>query len=99
MKPSLIVIGFPVCAAFAVSAILFAKEKTALSFIQLVGAGLLIVVVLAHVAEELRLLQWMGWGLPNSMGHYVDLISAIAGLLLLSFGYVSRRLARRRIPN
>jgi hypothetical protein len=25
----------------------------------------------------------MGWGLPNSPGHYLDLFSAIAGIVLL----------------
>ena len=99
MSPSLFVIGVPVSAGFVASAILFAKEKTAGAFLLLVGAGFLIVVVLTHVAEELRLFPWMGWGLPNSLGHYVDLVSAIAGLILLSFVYVSRRLAKRRISN
>lgn len=99
MTPSLVVIGVPVSAGFVASAILFAKEKTAGAFLQLVGAGFLIVVVLTHVAEELRLFPWMGWGLADSVGHYVDLVSAIAGLILFPLGYVFRRLARRKISN
>jgi hypothetical protein len=49
----------------------------------LAGCGCLVVVVLAHVAERLHVLPGMGWGLPNSPGHYVDLASAIAGIVLL----------------
>jgi hypothetical protein len=92
---SLIVIGVLVCAAFGASAVLFAREKTAWSLVQLVGAGFLTVVVFAHVAEAFHLLPWMGWGLPDSAGHYVDLIGAIAGLILLPAGYAAHRLARR----
>ena len=93
MNPALIVVGVPICAAFVASAILFAKEKTAWSFLQLLGAGFLIAVVFTHVAEAFRLFPWMGWGLPNSVGHYVDLISAAAGLILFPVGYLSRRLS------
>ena len=52
----------------------------------LTGAGLLAVVVLTHAAETFHLLPWMGWGLPNSRGHYVDLTSAIGGVTLLAIG-------------
>ncbi len=94
MKPGLIVVGVPVCPAFVVSAILFAKEKTRWSFLQLLGAWFLLVVVLTHLAEELHLLSWMGWGLPNSLGHYLDLVSAIAGLALFPVGYLLRRFTK-----
>jgi hypothetical protein len=63
---------------------------------QLFGSFCLVVVVLTHVAEAFHLLPGMGWGLPNSPGHYLDLFSAIIGLILLPLGYV---LARRRNSN
>jgi hypothetical protein len=45
------------------------------------------VVVLTHVAERTRILPGMGWGLPDSPGHYLDLISAMSGIgLLLAAG-------------
>lgn len=47
------------------------------------GIACLIVVVLTHVAEHSRILPGMGWGLPNSPGHYLDLSSAILGAILL----------------
>ena len=49
----------------------------------LTGCCCLIVVVLTHVAERLQLLPSMGWGLPDSPGHYLDLVSAVAGVALL----------------
>jgi hypothetical protein len=33
--------------------------------------------MLTHVAERLRILPGMGWGLPDSPGHYLDLVCAI----------------------
>jgi hypothetical protein len=92
MNPALIVIGVTVPTAFGASVILFAKERTAGSFLQLLGAGLLIVVIFAHIAEAFHLFPRMGWGLPNSAGHYVDLICAVAGLILFPSGYLCRRL-------
>ena len=78
------------------SAAAFAKEKTFRSAIQLAGAGCLMLVVLVHVCEALRLFQWMRWGDPHSLGHYVDLVSVILGLTLLSVGYGLRVLIARR---
>ncbi|HYM01734.1 MAG TPA: hypothetical protein VET85_02245 [Stellaceae bacterium] len=49
----------------------------------LAGIGCLAVMVLTHVAEHWRILPGMGWGQPNSPGHYLDLSSAILGAILL----------------
>ncbi len=32
----------------------------------------LVIVVLLHIAEKLRTFPGMGWGLPNSIGHYLE---------------------------
>jgi hypothetical protein len=37
----------------------------------------LIVVALTHVAEAFNIFPSMGWGLPDSPGHYLDLASAV----------------------
>ena len=66
MKPALIVIGILLCLAFTASAILFAKEKTAPSLVQLLGAVFLVVVVLVHVAEGLHLFPRMRWDFPTA---------------------------------
>jgi hypothetical protein len=53
----------------------------------LIGCGLLVVVVLTHVAERWQIFPGMGWGQPDSPGHYLALASAIsaAGCFLASF--------------
>jgi hypothetical protein len=43
----------------------------------LLGFVCLAIVVPTHVAEELHILPGMGWGLPDSPGHYLDLTSAV----------------------
>ena len=48
-----------------------------------IGAASLLVVVLAHVAERFDILPAIGWGLPHSPGHYLDLLSAIVGCISL----------------
>jgi hypothetical protein len=35
------------------------------------------IVVLTHIAEAFHIFPAMGWGKPNSAGHYLDLVSAI----------------------
>jgi hypothetical protein len=91
-----VVIGTLVGALFLGSGVSFARERTGRRFVQLFGSFCLVVVVLAHIAEAFHLLPGMGWGIPNSPGHYLDLFSAIVGLILLPLGYV---LARRRNSN
>src|SRR5258708_28023597 len=97
MNCALVLIGVPICAAFGASAISFAKKRSAWSLLQLLGAAFLFVVVFTHLAEAFHLFPWMGWGLPDSVGHYADLISAVAGLILFPPGYLFRILALRRL--
>lgn len=99
MKPALLVIGVPIGVAFVASAWVFAKEKTVPSLVQLLGAGFLIVMVFTHLFESLHLFPRMGWGLPKSPGHYVDLISAACGATLFLAGYLARRLLKRGTSN
>ena len=75
------------------SAVLFSKVRTAPTFLQLVGAGCLTVVVLAHICEALWLFPWMGWGLASGVGHYLDLGSAALGLTLFPIGYLWHAIA------
>ena len=70
------------------SLVLFIRGKSIWSFLQLFGAGCLLVVVLTHVAEALNLFPWMQWGLEHSAGHYLDLCSAILGFILFPLGYL-----------
>lgn len=70
------------------SAILFFRSKNVYSLLQLFGAACLLVVVITHLFEALHLFPGMGWGLEDSVGHYVDLASAVLGVTLFPVGYV-----------
>jgi hypothetical protein len=59
------------------------------------GLACLAMVVLTHIAEKLHVLPNMGWGLPDSPGHYLDLVSAILGCTLLLIGLVLGVAARK----
>lgn len=49
-----------------------------------------VIVIVTHIAEALRLFPAMGWGEPRSIGHYVDLTSAIGGIALLALSVLVR---------
>lgn len=65
---------------------LFARGRTMSSFLQLVGAGCLVLVALTHICEALHLLPGMNWGREDSIGHYLDLASAVLGVTLFPLG-------------
>lgn len=77
------------------SIVLFLRGRTVSSFLQLLGAGCLLAVVLTHVCEALRLFPWMHWGLEHSVGHYLDLWSAVVALTLFPVGYLLYALTKR----
>jgi hypothetical protein len=86
----------PVCMLFSGSVVLIVRRKTVFSFLQLLGAGCLVVVVLTHVSEGLHLFPWMHWGLEHSVGHYLDFSGAVLGLTLFPVGYLLDALAKRQ---
>ena len=55
----------------------------------------LVIVVLTHVAETIHVFPGMGWGLPDSPGHYLDLVSAVLGSILLIAGVIISSNRRR----
>jgi predicted small integral membrane protein len=75
-------IGFTMLIAYAIT--IFRRTKQLWSGLLCLGAILLMIVVLRHVAEALHLWPSMRWGEPTSPGHYLDLASAILGLVLVS---------------
>jgi succinate dehydrogenase/fumarate reductase cytochrome b subunit len=85
----------PACMLFSGAAVLFSRGRTAWVFIQLLGAACLMVVVLTHIFESLRLFPWMYWGNEHSVGHYLDLGSAVLGLTLFPVGYLLYAIERR----
>jgi len=97
MSPTLtkaLVALFPVAMVLFGSVALFLSTRTVPVLLQLVGAGGLTVAVLTHVCEGFQLFPWMGWGLPNSPGHYLDLGSAALGMTLFPVGYLWHSLLR-----
>lgn len=94
---SALVALLPAGMLFCGSAVLFFRSKSMGSFLQVFGAGSLVVVVLTHVSEALHLFPWMHWGLEHSVGHYLDLWSALLGLTLFPIGYLLYALAKQ--PN
>lgn len=88
----MLAIALVVVAIGTFSIISVMRRRTIFTMMELVGTGCLIVVVMAHVFERFRLFPLMGWGLPNSAGHYLDVMSAIAGLILFPIGLLSDRI-------
>jgi hypothetical protein len=84
----------PVSLVLSWSMITLCRKRTISSFLQLLGAGFMVAVVLAHICEALHLFPFMRWGEQASIGHYLDLFSATLGLILFPLGYV---FARREI--
>jgi hypothetical protein len=76
------------------SLLLFLRERILGSFLQILGTGCLVVVVLAHICEALHMFPWMCWGSEHSVGHYLDLWSAVLGLTLFPIGYLLHALTR-----
>jgi hypothetical protein len=89
----------PASLLFSGSIIVLSKGKTVASYLQLLGAGCLVLVAICHIFEGLHLLPWMNWGLQYTVGHYVDLWSAVIGLTLFPLGYFFHALAHRHASN
>jgi hypothetical protein len=87
---SLAIVGTIVLLICFASVLGFLKRRNRAATVQLVGSGLLLVMVLTHVAEHFRLLMAMRWGSPDSIGHYLDLVSAVGGVCLLGGGYIMK---------
>ena len=76
----------PACALFTGLAIIWLRKRSVSSFLQFLGATGLMIVVLTHVFEALRLFPSMRWGSQHSVGHYIDLSCAILAIMLFSLG-------------
>ena len=81
----------PACLLLAYSFGTLMKARTAGSSLQMVAAGCLVIVVFTHICEAMHLLPWMHWGEQHSVGHYVDLSTAILGVTLFPVGYLLHR--------
>jgi hypothetical protein len=75
---------------------LYARTRAVSALLQVAGAACLMVVVFAHVFETLNLFPSMGWGAKGSVGHYLDLASAVLGAALLAVGYLMYLVSKRK---
>jgi hypothetical protein len=85
----------PTCMLLFGAAALSFRAKAPYAFLQLLGAACLAAVVLAHVCEALDLFAWVRWGDEHSVGHYLDLVSAVVGGTLFPIGYLLYALTPR----
>ena len=54
--------------------------------------------MLTHLAERFNIPPIMGWGLPNNPRHF-DLVSAVAGVILLLSARIVRQFSVSAIPS
>jgi hypothetical protein len=87
-----LIASVPAGMLFAGALALVVSGKALSSILQLLGAGCLVVVALAHICEALHLFPSMGWGLERSAGHYLDLGSAVLRLTF-PLGYLLHALS------
>jgi hypothetical protein len=85
----------PAGVLFVGSLLLLRRERNLGSFLQLLGSGCVVVVVLTHVCEALHLFPWMHWGSEHSVGHYLDLWSAVLAITLFPVRYLLHALTKR----
>ena len=83
-----LVILVPAAMVCAGATIILMRKRTLSSILQLLGATGLVMVVLTHICEGLGLYPGMRWGEPASVGHFLDLISALIGMILFPIGYL-----------
>jgi hypothetical protein len=83
-----LVASLPACVLFSGSVLFFLKRRSMSHFLQLLGAGCLVLVIVAHICEALHLFPGMHWGLEHSIGHYLDFWTAVLGLVLFPTGYL-----------
>jgi hypothetical protein len=77
---------FALVTAFAV---LYRRRETVGPVVLLLlGIACFVVVALTHVFEAFAIFPALGWGQPRSIGHYIDLGSAILGLTLVTAGFL-----------
>lgn len=94
--PKVLVALVPTCILFVASMVMFLKEKRFWSVLQLLGAAGIVIVVLTHLCEALQLFPRMRWGQDHSVGHYVDLLSAIVAVTLFPLGCLLHALTMKR---
>lgn len=77
-------------AFLGVSLFLNRRPRTVASVLLIAGFLCFAVVAIDHVFEVFGIFPAFGWGQPHSIGHYLNLISALLGVALLCAGLAVR---------
>ena len=85
-----LIASVPVIVLLVYALTAFSRYRASWTALLIAASFCLGVVVLTHIAEALHLLPMMGWGDPHSVGHYIDLSTAIAGVVLIALGVLLR---------
>lgn len=89
----------PTCVLLSVCAVLsLIRGKTLSSLLQLFGAGCLMVVVLTSV-KRFSCFRGCTGAYEHSVGHYLDLSSAVLGVTLFPLGYLFHRRERQSLAS
>lgn len=89
-----LIVLVPAEAVLAWSVASWSGRPTRGATVQLLGAAGVTLVAVAHICEAVGFLPWFGWGAERSVGHYLDLTSALVGVTCLPVGYLLRRRER-----
>ena len=64
------------------------RHRSRASTLLVLAALCFIVVSLTHVFEAHRVLTALGWGRPDTLGHYIDLAAAVSAMGFAVVGFV-----------
>jgi hypothetical protein len=84
------------CVFLAVAAARFVTRRGLPSALQALGIGCFGVMALTHVFEEFAVFPTFGWGQPHTVGHLIDLVAALLGILFVTIGFFLWRRDHRR---
>jgi hypothetical protein len=80
----------------AVSVAIFLTRRGLSSALQALGIGCFGVMALTHVFEAFSILPAFGWGQPRTIGHLIDLVSAMLGVMFVTTSFLLWRREHRR---
>jgi hypothetical protein len=74
----------------AVSVARLLTGRSLASALQAFGLGCFAIMAATHVFEAFSVLPALGWGRPNSIGHFIDLTAALLGVALMAASFLLR---------
>jgi hypothetical protein len=79
-----------------VSMAIFLTRRGLPAALQALGIGCFGVMALTHVFEAFSILPAFGWGQPHTMGHLIDLVAALLGVMCVTTSFLLWRRDQRR---